>query len=68
MTSLSKDPNFSDNFGKDLLARAAMNFSHDINVTKGKEITDEMLLALASVLKDFNILTPMGVEFDYFEE
>ena len=45
-----------------------MNFSHDINVTKGKEITDEMLLALASVLKDFNILTPMGVEFDYFEE
>nr|POE66960.1 hypothetical protein CFP56_72859 [Quercus suber] len=61
-------PNFSDNFGHDLLAGVAMNFSHDINATKGKEVTDEMLLALASVPEDFNILAPMGVEFDYFEE
>ena len=45
-----------------------MNFSHDINVVKGKEVTDKMLLALANVPKDFDILAPMGVEYDYSEE
>ena len=45
-----------------------MNFSHDINAVKGKEVTNEMLLALASVPEDFNILVPMGVEYDYSEE
>ena len=45
-----------------------MNFSHDINVIKGKEVTDEMLLALANVPKDFDILAPIGVEYDYSEE
>ena len=68
MTYLSEDPNFSDIFGKDLLAGVAMNFSHDSNAVEGKEVTDEMLLALASVPKDFNILAPTGVEFDCFEE
>ena len=68
MTYLSEDPNFSDIFGNDLLAEVAMNFSHDSNAVEGKEVTDEMLLALASVPKDFNILAPTGVKFDYFEE
>ena len=45
-----------------------MNFSHDINAVKGKEVTNEMLLALASVPEDFNILVPMGVDFEYPEE
>ena len=45
-----------------------MNFSHDSNAVEGKEVTDEMLLALASVPKDFNILAPTGVKFDCFEE
>lgn len=67
MTSLSEDPDFSD-FGNDLLAGAAMNFSHDINAIKGKEVTNEMLLALASVPEDFDILAPMGVDFEYPEE
>ena len=66
-TSLFEDPNFSD-FENDFLARAVMNFSHDINAVKGKEVTNEMLLALASVLEDFDILAPMGVDFEYSEE
>ena len=68
MTYLSEDPNFSDIFGNDLSARAAMNFSHDINAIKEKDVTDEMLLALVSAPEEFNILAPMGVEFGYFEE
>ena len=35
-TSLSEDPNFSDIFGNDPSAGAAMNFNHDINAVKGK--------------------------------
>ena len=45
-----------------------MNFSHDINAIKEKDVTDEMLLALVSAPEEFNILAPMGVEFGYFEE
>ena len=67
-TSLSKNPDFRDTFGNDLLVGVVMNFSHDINVVKGKEVTDKMLLALANVPKDFDILAPMGVEYDYSEE
>ena len=66
--SLSKNPDFRDIFGNYLLAGAAMNFSHDINVVKGKEVIVEMLLALASVPEDFDILAPMSVGFDYSEE
>ena len=45
-----------------------MNFSHDINAIKEKDVTDEMLLALVSAPEEFNILALMGVEFGYFEE
>lgn len=65
-TSLFEDLDFSDIFDNDLLAGAVINVNHEIYAVKGKEVDDEMQLALDNVLEDFDTLAPMGVEFDFF--